>query len=145
MMSKNKKGRGVAGPTKSSPVVDTVEETEEKKGPKRNRHPMSLRDHSCAEIPGDYDWDKHKPFMKVDFTHEYTWFEFRAIDLERRAAKFRKDAETSRTLGSGADRLKAKTLVKLVGKVADLKLLLERKGVNVEELLEGLDTETEEA
>jgi hypothetical protein len=55
--------------------------------------------------------------------------------MEYKAAEFKEKAEESRKLGSGAQRSKARRLVKLQEQIAELTKTLGASGIDVEALL----------
>lgn len=120
-------------PSRGKEVFEQVDSSDE------NIYPFS------EAVPEGFDFDKHKPLKKRDFKEEYLYYEFRAEDLERKAAKLREQAEESKKLGSGKARQKAKRLVKLKSQIAKLTESLKESGVDVESILASMaETETDE-
>jgi len=86
-------------------------------------------------VPEKFDFAKNKPLKKTDFKNEDLFFEYKAAECDAKAIVFRAKAEESKKLGSTKDRAKAKRLLKMQEKMAELREQLEADGVNVEELL----------
>lgn len=104
-------------------------------------------DHEADEVkliegkPEGYSPKKHLPLKKADFKNEWEFYDWRADRAEAQAAKFRKEAEQSKTLGSSKDRAKKKQLLSLVKKIEALKSDLEGEGNDVAALLATLGIE----
>ncbi len=92
-------------------------------------------------VPEDFNSKKHKPLKRRDFECESTWFELKAVELDKRAADYRKMAADIKKLGSVADRAKAKKLLAMQRKMAELQAQLKEQGIDVDELLAGDDDE----
>ena len=75
--------------------------------------------------PEGFDFKVHKSLKKKDFTADHLFYLFRAVEMDNKAAVFRKQAEEAEKLGSSKDRGKLKRLVKLQDKIAELKQQLE--------------------
>ena len=103
-------------------------------------------------LPTDFDFDTMKGLKKKSFATEAAYYDYRAKEMDHKAAKFRVQAEEAKKTGSGAERNKAKKLVKLQSKMAELKAQLAAQGVDVDALLkkagqvdaEAAETETVE-
>ena len=89
-----------------------------------------------TQVPEDFDSKLHKPLRKGDFEKEYTYLLMKADELEAKAKKLRDEAALSDKLGSSADRAKAKKLVKMQERMAELQKQLEDAGIDVESLLD---------
>lgn len=89
-------------------------------------------------IPTDYDADKYAPLKKKDFADDATWFDYKALLCDRIAAKYRRNAEEARAIGtgSGEDKKLLKKMVKQAQKLQELKILLGNKGADVNALIE---------
>lgn len=86
-------------------------------------------------VPEGFDFRAHKSLKKRDFALDHLFYEYRAAEMDFKAAAFRKQAEEIKKLGSAKDRGRAKRLVKLQEKMAELRKQLEEQGINVNELL----------
>jgi hypothetical protein len=87
-------------------------------------------------VPENFDFDTFKALKKRDFASDEMFYRYRAAEMEHKAAGFITKAEEAKKMGSAADRGKAKRLIKLQEKMAELKKQLTEQGVNVDELLE---------
>lgn len=110
--------------------------------PGRKAHPsVGNKDtnvYPFKELPGDFDFATMKGLKKKDFATDAAYYEYRAKELEARAAKFRTQAEEAKKMGTSAERKNAKRLVKLREKMDELKAQLAAQGVDVESLLNTL-------
>lgn len=109
------------------------------KKPGRANHPLvNSKDTSVfpfKALPDDFAFDTMKGLKKKSFATEAAYYDYRAKEMDHKATKFRAQAEEAKNVGSGAERNKAKKLVKLQSKMAELKAQLEAQGVDVNELL----------
>lgn len=88
------------------------------------------------DVPADFDAKKHLSLRKSDFKNEVDYLEFKARDYEEKAQKARKEIETIKKLGTAADRNKAKKLMTLQQRMAELARELSEDGsVNLAEIL----------
>lgn len=87
------------------------------------------------EIPTDFDAKLHKPLKKTDFEGEWTYLEMKAVELESKAKKLRSEAETIKSLGSSADRSKAKKLLAMQERMAELMQSLRDQGIDPDAIL----------
>lgn len=92
-------------------------------------------------MPEGFDFATNKPLKKRDYSADYLFYEYRALEMDFKAATFRKQAEEAKKLGSAKDRSRAKRLVKLQEKMDELKKQLTEQGVDVNELLSAAATE----
>lgn len=83
---------------------------------------------TSPEQPANFDRYKHKTLSKSDFASEIVYLEFRARDYEARAAKLRAEIETVKKLGNAADRAKAKKLMSMQQRMAELAKELSEDG-----------------
>lgn len=91
---------------------------------------------ATAVTPEGYNSSKHKPLGKSDFVDEPTFLLWKANEYERKAAKLRKEAETITKLGSAADRSKAKKLMTMQSRMAELAKELAADGqLNLKDIL----------
>ena len=89
--------------------------------------------------PEDFDPKKHKPLLKRDFETEAPWLINRAEKLEAQAKAYRDEAEMVKKLGSKQDRAKAKKLIQMRDRMAELRAQLEAEGIDVDALTSGGD------
>jgi len=86
-------------------------------------------------MPPEFDFKTHKTLKKKDFTADHLYFSHRAAEARFKAEQFDAQAEEAKKLGSAKDRGKAKRLIKLTEKMAELKEQLAGQGIDVEKLL----------
>jgi hypothetical protein len=86
-------------------------------------------------MPVGFDAKLHKPLKKKDFKDEPLFLEYQATLLDAKAAGLRSQAEKLRAVGSTASSAKAKTLVKMQARMAELMAALKAEGMDVEALL----------
>lgn len=107
---------------------------------KRNEHPLvghaDSQTYPFGATPPDFDFAKHTRLRKHDFTADHLYFTYKAEESEVIAADFRDKAEEARSFGTTKERSAARRLVKMVDKLAELRMTLEAGGVNVDEMLE---------
>lgn len=77
-----------------------------------------------AEIPADYNPKLHNKLTGADFSDEAVYFDFRAEQMDKMAANFRRKALETRKLGNLVDRKNAKKLFSMQQKMAELVTLL---------------------
>lgn len=125
-------------PTSAAP--GTVDKKAGKKDKiKKVKHP-SLFDAEGAPIkltavPEDHDPRLHLPLKKNDFENEWTFLEMKALAAEQTAAKLRKEAETIKSLGSSADRARAKKLLAMQERMSELMESLRAQGLDPDAIL----------
>lgn len=86
------------------------------------------------EWPADHNPKLHKPLVRKNFENEVPWLINRAEHCESQAATFRKEAEMVGKLGSKSDRQKAKKLIAMRDRMAELRKQLEAEGIDVDAL-----------
>lgn len=86
-------------------------------------------------VPADFDPKVHKPLGRKNFKNEAVWYELKAQELEKKAASLRVEATNIGKLGNVKDRAKAKRLLDLQKRMAELSESLVAEGVDVEALL----------
>lgn len=101
---------------------------------KKNRAQYPIPEGGLEGVPADFDRKKFKPLKKKDFKNEADFLELRATNLEEAAKRLRDEAKAVRA-GGGKDKGKAKRLVAMTKKMADLKASLEAEGIDVAALL----------
>ena len=120
-------------------VTKTIEtKAIEAKAPKgRPPHPAVGRDGvwPFEALPGDFDLVKHKPLRKKDFSTEAAYYDYRVMVAESRVEKLRERATLARTLGGAKDAAKARRLLRIRAKFAELRRELEGAGIDVDALL----------
>ena len=119
----------------TKPKVTAVGEVVKPKG--RPRHPNVGQDGvwPFETLPGDYDFLRHKPLKKADFVNEAAYYDYRVAQAEYRVEKLRERATLARTLGTSRDAAKARRLLRIRAKFAELRKELEGAGVDVDALL----------
>jgi hypothetical protein len=90
---------------------------------------------ALAAVPTDWDRKVHKNLVRKNFASEDLFLDYRASMLETEAADLRKRAEVTRSLGSTAERAKAKRLMQMTKRIEELKAQLSAAGVDVSALL----------
>lgn len=118
------------------PVVE--EPREEKKNLARIEHPSVTalkKDERIGELPKDFEFSKHRVIKKTQWQNDAMFFDHLADKCEGEMNGNRTKAEECRKLGSAAERGRAKRLLKMQGKIDELKEELTRKGVDVDALL----------
>lgn len=101
---------------------------------KREKFP-GIPEDGLTDWPADFDPKKHKPLRRQDFKDEAVWLDHKATQFEKAAVRMRDEAKTLRSLGTTAERGKAKKLLKITKELEDLKKTLAAKGVDVAALL----------
>lgn len=135
-----KQAQSNKGPQQRSSQPGTVN-VAGKKEPKAKRavHPLVGNDdvkvYPFKSTPGDFDWKSHKPLKKKDFASDDGFFIYKAEEFEAKAKAFRTQAEEAKKMGSTKDRAKAKRLVKMQEKMAELMKQLQAQGIDTEALL----------
>ena len=89
------------------------------------------------EVPETYDEKVHRPLRKENFEGDDWYYIHKAEQLEAQAQWNRKQAEDYRKLGGVQDRAKAKRLLDMQSRMAELKAQLAADGVDVEALMGG--------
>lgn len=88
-----------------------------------------------TEVPSDYNKKMNKKLTAKSFADEAVYFDFMVSEAQKTAAKYQKLATQSRQLGNvGAEKVKAKKLLKYTAMLAELEAELSGKGVDVGEL-----------
>lgn len=72
-------------------------------------------------FPDDFNPSEHSPFIRKDFKDETIWLNWRADELEKKAAGYREEAEMIKRFGSDSERKQAQQLLKLREKFEALK------------------------
>jgi hypothetical protein len=90
-----------------------------------------------AEIPTDFDSKKHLPLSRKDFAEEHLYFTLRAAQYMKQVKFFEAKAEDAKKTGNVADKARARRLLKMQEKMAELRAQLEGQGVDVDTLLSG--------
>ena len=90
-------------------------------------------------VPENWDPKVHKGILRKHFAEDDVFFDWRASRLEKQAASYRQQAEESRKLGSMKGRVKAKKLLSMQKRIADLKASLAAEGVDVAALLASIE------
>jgi hypothetical protein len=120
--------------SKATPGTTAPEAADEaKKGPPKKK-PYVEEGQQLETVPTDFNKKVHAPLKRKDFAEEWMWFEWKANELTKDAEKYRKEAETIKKLGSKADRAKARRLLQMQKKMAELEAQLKEKGYDIEEI-----------
>ena len=102
---------------------------------KKNRAQYPIPEGGLESVPTDFDSKKFKPLKKKDFKSEATFLELRADNMEAAAKRLREEAAAIRA-GGGKDKGKAKKLVNMTRKLAEMKAAMEAEGIDVEALIQ---------
>lgn len=94
-----------------------------------------MKDGKLLVIPTDHDAKVHLPIKRKGFADEGMFYELRARQMEAKAADYRKMAADSAKLGGVKDKAKAKQLLKMQDKIAELTKTLAAAGIDVAALL----------
>jgi hypothetical protein len=86
-------------------------------------------------MPVGFDAKLHKPLRKKDFKDESLFLEYQASLLDVKASNLRAHAAKLRTVGASGSSAKAKTLVKMQARMAELMAALKAEGMDVDALL----------
>jgi len=126
-----------------------VKPTPDGKKPKRETFPLVGNESTeiypfTESMPDEFDFEKYPTLKRKDFVHDHLYFEHKALEAERKVAKFRELAEEAKKLGSTQDRARAKKLLKTAAKMAELKAVLEAGGYDVDALLAGAGVESDD-
>jgi hypothetical protein len=105
------------------PALEAAQKTLEKSGKTVTRPTKQI-----AEIPGDYDAKLHKPLRRADFSDESAFYEYKARELEAKAADLRKQGEQIKSLGGIKNQADAKKLVALQKRMLELTEKLSQGG-----------------
>jgi hypothetical protein len=95
-------------------------------------------------VPSGWEWGKFKPLKRSAFEAEYLHLEHKAAELQAKAQTLLEKAEESKKMGAGKERGKAKRLIKLQERMAELRETLEKEGVDVNALLASVKKSEEE-
>lgn len=90
--------------------------------------------------PEDFKTTQHKPLSKSAFADEYIYHMARAAKFDKLAIKCREEAELSKKLGGTKGNAKAKKLLTMQKRMAELTASLQAEGVDVKALLGTLAT-----
>ena len=132
-------GAAPAAGTDGQPVVKAKREPI-----KRVTHPALKPDDKGVPTckldvwPADYSSVKHKALRREDFTSEAVMLNEQARVYEEKAKKLRQEAIDCATLGGTEARKQVKQVRDIIGKLAELTGNLKAKGINMEEMLGGL-------
>jgi len=86
-------------------------------------------------VPADFNPKIHLPLQRRDFKDESVYFQLRADIAKKSAERFQKLADDAKKLGGMKERVKAKKLLQMQKRMADLIAELKAGGTNVDELL----------
>ena len=100
-----------------------------------------VKDGKLTALPTDFDAKKYKPLRAKQFADEGLYFDLKAAHYEDLAKKARADAETARKTGNLKDKVKAKKLLAMQKRMAELSASLAGEGVDVAALLASVEAE----
>jgi hypothetical protein len=123
-MAKKVTPQGKKAETKSEP----------KKVTKRTGFKIAAEPYDVAVPPG-FNFLNYKPLKKKNFATEALYYEHRVAEMDFKSDSFAAQAEEARKFGDSKQRNKAKKIVKLNEKMAELRKQLTAQGINVDELL----------
>lgn len=106
-----------------SAIQETPVRVEEEAAAKVERVPYRADDAPKIKeprAPEDFDPKVHISLRRTDFVDDAVYLDYRANECDARAAKYRAEAETIRKLGSASDRNKAKKLMSMQQRMAEL-------------------------
>lgn len=112
-----------------------TEAPEAEKPPKLEKSVYPIPEGGLEKMPDDFDPKLHKPIKRTDFKDETVWFELKAVEHDKKAVSYRAQAKMYSKLGSIKDRAKAKRLIQMQGRIAELKDELEKQGIDVDAIL----------
>lgn len=110
-------------------------EKEKKVATKQARKPFKVTGEYEDAVPEGFDFGAYKPLKKKNFKQEYLWYLHKAAEMEFKATKYKTEAEEIKKLGSPAERMKKKQIIRLQSKMDELKKQLTEQGIDVEALL----------
>ena len=127
-------GPAVESPEAETPVVEQPAKPEKIDFPAlwdgENRKQLT----SLEQLAG-FDGSVHTSIKRADFADEALYYDMRAAELDARAAGMRGKAADIRKIGNVADRARAKKLLSIARRMADLRASLTEQGVDVDALL----------
>ena len=85
-------------------------------------------------FPEGYDPKTHLPLRKGDFQNPSDYLELTATRLEEKAKRLRKQADEERSLGSVADRKKARRFKGLAAKFKELEAEFKKSGMSEDQI-----------
>lgn len=112
---------------------------------KKVRTKFVVPEGGLKEWPTDHDPKVHKPLKSTDFADESVYWFHKADQLEKAAVAAREKAEQIKKLGGVKDVKKAKRLMQMQQKIAELKAQLASDGTDVDALLASLGGDEESA
>jgi hypothetical protein len=133
----------VAPPANSAAPGTTAPVKEKKAKVKKIDHPSLITlveggdpiVNKLEKRPADFDPKVHNNLRAKNFVNESFFLEDQAAQLDLKAAALRAKAEKLRSLGSTASSAKAKTLIKMQERMAELLESLKKDGVDVDALM----------
>lgn len=135
-----KGNQAAAQQDKSNPTNSAKPGTKDEKAKKEKkvREQYPIPEGGLKAWPTDFDPKKHKPLKRKDFGDESLFLNSKADDYERRAKALREEALESTKLGGVKDKAKAKKLLSMHKKIAEMTKDMEADGVDVSQLLASL-------
>jgi hypothetical protein len=136
-----KAAKSAENPKPEPSAAPGTEAREAQEAPKGRIEYPNIPEDGLEGIPEDFDFRLHKVIKRKQFKDEANWFELKALEMEGKAKAYRKQAEDFKKLGSVKDRNKAKRLVQMRNRMAELMAELKAGGTDVEALLADEDEE----
>ena len=107
-------------------VVDSNEKIDKvEKIPFRDEQSPKL---DTPNVPEGFNPKIHKSLGRGDFSTDLVYLEFKALECDARAKQYRDEIETLKKLGSASDRSKAKKLLTMQQRMAELARELMQEG-----------------
>lgn len=138
--SKNPAAAAAENPSAKPGARDPKAKKEKKQKVERVEYPVP--EGKLERVPEDFDPKKHKPLKRKDFKDEAVFLEIRADQMEAAAKRLREEAKAVRA-GGGKDKGKAKKLIAMQKRMAELQAQLTADGVDVEALMKSLEAPAE--
>lgn len=139
---------GGAAPSARPGTADATGKKEKKEKVVRVAYP-GLKNEAGEAVkltsrPTDFDLKKHKPLRPADFEDEGIWYEMKAEAHDKIAANLREKADEVRKVGPIKEKGKAKKLLQMQKRMAELTEHLKKQGVDVDALLKAAMSGSEE-
>jgi hypothetical protein len=121
-------------PSKSSKPAKTTEAAA-KQTHKRTGFKVSTEAYKTS-MPENFNFADYKPLKKKNFETDELYFLHRAEEMKHKASTFLRRAAEAKAAGTNrATAGKAKRMIKLTEKMAELRKQLEEQGIDVESIL----------
>jgi len=140
-MAKKTRNTQTQAPKAKAPSAAPGAKAPEAAKGKTERIAYPVPDGGLSEFPKDFDGKKHKTLKRGDFADETVWLEMKATECDKRAAAYRAEATEMKKLGTVKERAKAKRLLAMHKRMAELQEQLKKDGVDVYALLSATSDE----